>query len=149
MNAELQNEISKLLKPHPDAAAFLYAYRILCHQVDDLIDRDKDQDCKALTLDAFNQAIEVYSSPFYQRHLTFLYPLVKNMHRVWQRSVAWEQEPGWKGQYADTLRCCGIEMTIAVLEAVCKLPFAEVRRLDALTREECWTEHHDAEGKPI
>ena len=148
--ADLSQELWKHLENYPDAVAFMKSYETLCHMVDDLIDRDGGHDFMLLTLDSFSQAMDVYSSRFYQQNWYWLYPLCKNLHRVWQRSVIWEKSDlEWKRQVADALRCSGGEMTVAILEHVCHLPQEELRRMDSLIRETAWAIHHDANGEPI
>lgn len=152
MNEALQKEIASHLAKHPEAAAFLNGYGLLCHAVDDLIDRDNPKIARYEThvLDCYNLALDVYSSPFYQKNVSWIYPLAKNIHRVWSASVVWERFIiPWQAQYADFLRCCGNEMILAVLEHLCHLPYNELRRLDGLIREDSWARHHDKEGKPI
>jgi hypothetical protein len=151
MKEEFQAEIAKQMAGFKQAANWMRAYEILCHMVDDLIDRDKNgMDYTLLTLDAFSLAADVYSAPFYQQNCTWLYPLCKSLHRVWSASIAWEHDATpWKAHYADVLRCCGSEMTMAVLEHVCHLPQSELRRIDAMMREAGWELHHDKEGNPI
>ncbi|HUD83738.1 MAG TPA: hypothetical protein VMQ67_09555 [Candidatus Saccharimonadales bacterium] len=147
MNAELKSEIEKHFVNHVEAARFLCGYRNLCHQVDDLIDLPQNS---TAILDAFNLATDVFSTQFYHSNITWIYPIVKNMHRVYSASVAWEKsDVKWKADYGDVLRCCGNEMTVAFLEHVCHLPYAELRRLDAMMREDAWVTHHDSDGKAI
>lgn len=152
MKEEIKKQIEIHLEKHPAAARFLHSYGTLCHAVDDLIDRDNPAitDYKALALDCFNLSIDIFSSGFYHANLSWLYPLAKQIHRVFSASVAWEHsKEEWKARHADVLRCCGNEMITGVLEHVCHLPYAELRRIDMLIREDSWARHHDTEGQPI
>ena len=150
MNAILKAEIAKHLAPFPDAANFLVAYGILCHSVDDLVDLDNPRfpDRKLLILDCYNLACDVYSSRFYHDNLAWIYPLVKAVHRIYSASVVWENsEVKWKAEYANTIRCFGAEMIVAVLEHIAHLPYAELRRLDAALREDSWVRQNKEEEK--
>lgn len=152
LSEPLKTELEMLLAPHKEAAAFLNAYGLLCHAIDDLIDRDNKQiaDYSHHALYCYNLALDVYSCPFYHVNLHWLYPLAKNIHRVYSDSVAWEKsDVVWKAEYADKLRCCGNEMILAILDHVCRLPFADIRRISLLIREDSWHRHHTIEGKPI
>ena len=152
LNIVLQHTLDKHLAKHPDAKAFLAAYGQLCHAVDDLVDRDNPEikDYKWLTVDAFNLAIDVYSSPFYHANISMLYPLVKQIHRVWSDSLVWEKSSvTWQREYADKLRCCGNEIAVAILEHLCHLPYEELRRVSILIREDSWSRHHTAAGQPV
>jgi hypothetical protein len=150
MDICLQKEIEKHLKPIPGALEFVDAYGTLVHAVDDLIDRDNPEikDYKLHVLDCFGLAADVYSNPFYHSNL-WLYPIVKNIHRVYSDSIVWETAAAWKGQVADTLRSSGHEIIMAILEHLCRLPFPDLRRISLGLRENSWHEHHDAEGRPI
>lgn len=150
--SDIQTEIEKHLEKFPVAKNFLVAYAMLCHAVDDLIDQDNPahENYTNLALDCMNLALDVYSNRFYHENIVWLYPLLKNKHRVYSASLAWEDsDVAWKAQYADVLRCGGDEMTLAILDHVCHLPYAELRRIDAIFREYTWHRHHTPEGKPI
>jgi hypothetical protein len=151
MDICLQKEIEKHLKQIPDALEFVHAYGVLVHAVDDLIDQDNPAhpDFKILALDCFGLAADVYSNPFYHRNL-WLYPIVKNIHRVYSDSLAWEKsDTAWKATVGDTLRSSGHEIVLAILEHLCRLPFADLRRISLSLREYSWFQHHTADGKPI
>jgi hypothetical protein len=151
MNERLETEIAGHLAKHPDARNFLTAFEQLCHAVDDIIDNPDCAANKNFILDSFGLASDVYSCEFYRRNCAWLYPLIKNKHRIYSASVAWEKsDVQWKAVYADVLRCGGDNtLLMAVLEGVCHLSPDALRRLDALIREDAWLEHHDQEGKPI
>lgn len=152
MNTELHNELAEILTPHQEAFNFLKAFGKLCHALDDIIDRDVIgvTDYTELTLDAFGLAADVYSCDFYRKNATWLYPLVKNKHRIYSAGLAWEKSAvAWQATYADVLRCGGdSSMMLAVLEHVCRLNPVDLRRIDNLIREDGWAEHHNSEGKP-
>jgi hypothetical protein len=123
---------------------------MLVHAVDDIIDRDNEKvsNYNVLVLDAFNLLWDLTATPFYQKNIALLYPLVKHIHRVYSASVLWEKEEGWKTDYADVLRCFGHDMIIAVLEHVGRVPYAEVRRIDLALRADSWIKQHDEKGQP-
>ena len=147
MKEEYQKEIADHFENFPEARSFCYHYELLCHAVDDLVDVGVT---KEAVLDSFSLAIDVYSCKFYRDNVSWIYPLCKNLHRVWSASIAWEHsDVAWKAQYADVLRCCGGEMTMGILEHHCRLPQSDLRRIDAMMREAAWETHHDKEGRPI
>ena len=148
----LQKEIDKHLEKHPGAKEFIVTFADLCHAVDDLIDRDNPEvkDYKLHVLDCFGLASDVYSCWFYHQNHLWLYPIVKNTHRVYSDSIVWEHsEVQWKREYADKLRCCGNELLLAVLEHLCHVPAADIRRISIGIREHAWERGHDAEGRPV
>lgn len=152
INIVLTHMLEKHLAPFPEARAWLDAYGRLCHAVDDLIDRDNRAvaDYTLHTLDSFNLAMDVYSHPFYSKNSAWLYPLLKHNHRVYSDSILWENSPvEWQRHYADVLRCGGNEVILAVLEHICRVPWAELRRISLLQREDCWQRSHTQEGAPI
>ena len=152
VNNTLYLEVGKHLEKYPDAAMFLMRYGDLCHAVDDLIDWDNPtfKDRRVLVLDCFNLELDVFSCPFYHTNVFWLYPIAKNIHRVYSASVVWEKsDVEWKRQYADVIRCFGNEMIMAMLEHICHLSYEELRRIDTLMREDSWERHHTPEGKPI
>lgn len=152
MNDDLRKQLDGHLAKFPDAGQFLLGFGFLCHAIDDLIDRDnaRIENYPMLVLDCYNLALDVYSSRFYHDNHAWLYPVAKNIHRVYSASIAWEKHSEeWKARYADVLRCCGNEMIVAVLEHTCHLPYCELRKIDAALREDSWHIHHDNTGKPI
>jgi hypothetical protein len=152
MDEAIAKEVKEHLSKHEGAVEFIAGYGMLVHAVDDLIDRDNPEikDYKIHVLDCYNLSMDVFSSAFYQRNWMWLYPIVKNIHRVYSDSVTWEHsDVNWKRQYADSIRCCGHEVLMAVLEHLCRLDYAELRRISLALREWSWHQHHDAEGKPI
>ena len=152
MDIVLKKEIEKLLEPHPGASDFIAGYGMLVHAVDDLIDRDNPavKDYKLHVLDCFGLAADVYSSWFYHKNVQWLYPVIKNIHRVYSDSIVWEKsDVAWKRDYADKLRCAGNEVLLAVLEHLCRVPYADVRRISIALREDSWHRHHTVEGGPV
>jgi hypothetical protein len=147
-----QKEIAKHVAAHPGAAEFITAYGHLCHAVDDLIDRDNPsiKDYKLLMLDAYALAADVYSCWFYHQNLQWLYPVIKNIHRVYSDSILWEKsDVPWKREYADKLRCCGNEVIMAILEHLCHVPYPELRKISIAMRENAWLQHHDVDGRMV
>lgn len=145
-------EIEKHLAPFPGAKEFLFAFSSLCHAVDDLIDQDNPEvkDPKMHVLDTFGLAVDIYSCPFYQHNISWLYPVVKNIHRVYSDSVVWEKsEVEYRRQVADALRCCGNEILLAILEHLCRLPGADLRRLSLAAREDLWEKSHGEKGEAV
>ena len=148
----LQKEIQKHMAPHPGAAEFTVAFGNLCHAVDDLIDQDNPavKDYKIHLLDTIALAEDIFSSPFYHSNLWWLYPIVKNIHRVYCDAVLWEKSTvEWQARYGDVLRCFGNEIIVAILEHVCHLPYQDLRRISLGLRENSWHEHHDKDGRPV
>ena len=150
LNDGLAKRLETLLSKAPGAWKFILSWGALCHGIDDIIDVDNPQitDKKAHVLDVAQLAMDVYSSPFYQQNL-WLYPICANIHRVYEDSVAWENEPGWKGEYGDKLRCCGNEVITAILKHKVELSGEELREISLLIREDSWERHHDKDGRPI
>jgi hypothetical protein len=151
MDIVLKTELQAHLKQIPGALEFVGGYGTLVHAVDDLIDRDNPtvKNYKLLILDCFGLAADVYSNPFYHQNL-WLYPIVKNIHRVYSDSVLWEHsEIPFQATVADTLRSSGHEIVMAILEHLCRLPFEDLRRISLALREDSWFKHHDKDGRPI
>lgn len=150
MNLELASRIESLCSKAPGSWQFILNFGALCHGVDDIIDDDNPdiKDKKAHALAVAQIAMDVYSCPFYHNNL-WLYPLCANIHRVYADSVAWENsDVPWMKQYADTIRCCGNEVVLAILKHCCGVGFDELNQLSLLIREDSYHNHHDAEGKP-
>lgn len=146
----LRKQIAKHLEQHPGATEFICAFGNLCHAVDDLIDQDNPaiKDHRMLVMDCFGLSLEVYSCWFYQKHIAWLFPIAKNTHRLYSDSISWEKSPvEWQRQYADVIRCCGNEMVVAILDHLCHVPPAELRKISLAMREDSWEQNHTAEGK--
>lgn len=130
----------------PEAMDFLANYWArYCHEVDDIVDGDRPG--KEELLETLALAIELYSHPFYLKHLSDLRRAARNVTGMYANTVAWEKSlQEWERTWADMHRHCSLEMVLAVAE-ICG-GYRHRRILEPELRRMAYWEHHDAEGKP-
>lgn len=148
--SEFESVLGSHLNKEPDAVRFFLAWNSYCHAVDDVVD---DFSLKGLPVPAevllrlLVQAAALYSSNFYQRYATQLYPLVLTITNAYADSVKWEKsDHSAKLQMADSLRTYGNEMLLTVIGLV--EGWETLREISPLLREHSWNCHHDETGKP-
>ena len=147
---QLKALLDKALGPYPEARQFIQCFSALGHCVDDLVDRDRKDitDWRLFTVDTFALAMDVYSSPFYLKNASWLYPVCSHLHRLWVDSVVWEKsDDPWKRDYADKIRCCGNEIICAVLQHIAHLPYPQIREISLLMREDAYRRDQEEEQK--
>jgi len=116
------------------------------HEIDDIIDGDRPAPEDILA--TFARAIEVYSHPFYLRHMAELKRLLLVINNLYADTVAWEKSSeAWKREFADHNRHCGMEIVVAVAQ-ICG-GYEHARRISAEQREICYHDHHDNQGKAV
>jgi hypothetical protein len=135
------NFIQKWLKDSPDARAWLAAYGIYTHAIDDIIDGDKTDNQHILK--TFELAAKLYMHPFCRAHHYILYSLIIMASNTYMDSVLLERSAEiWKQKVADALRQCGNEIMLACVEIVGGV---EARREASLELREIsyWTHHKE------
>jgi hypothetical protein len=129
-----------------EAKSFLLLWRAYVHGIDDIVDGDV-KDGEGI-IRVFLLAAELYSHPFYLRHLASLKQVVVNCTNAFADCVPWEKHgEAWQQQWADHYRHFGSEMVLAV--AYLCGGYDNMRRISPQLRAICWHEHHDKDGKPI
>jgi hypothetical protein len=95
-----------------NAFAWLIAWHCYCHRIDDYIDEHKQDPEELLTI--LSNANTLFSMPFYQLHCQRISGVVQHVTNAYADSLHWEKSEGWKGQWGNVLRLCGIDMLMAV-----------------------------------
>jgi hypothetical protein len=130
-----------------EAMGFLNLWRRYVHGIDDLIDRPGRVGAEEI-LRTFALAAELYSHPFYLRHIGHLRGLVFSITNAYADSVGWERsEVDWQRSWADHYRHVGAEMVLAV--AFLCAGYEHMRSVSRELRIVCWHEHHTPGGKPV
>jgi hypothetical protein len=131
---------------NPEAIAFLQAWNLYVHAIDDLIDGDAAG--PEAVLRSYAQAIGIYTSPFFLKNLPALRQVAINTTNAYADAVAGERsaEP-WRREFADHYRHFGAEMVLAVASIVGG--YDHMRAVSREIRLICYHEHHDAQGNPI
>lgn len=143
--ADFVKFLEKYLSPDPDALLWVLSYTTYVHAVDDIIDEEiRDEE---FLLKTFEMAAVVYSSHFYVRNISALYPLIVMASNTYMDSVILEkQSEAWKRYTADHLRQTGNEVILACIQIVGGM---DVRRQASMElREISYFLHHDSEGRP-
>ena len=109
-----------------------------CHEVDDIIDRDRTGSEEILS--TFARAIILYSHPFYLRNIAALRAVALATTNTYADSVSWERsaQPHQR-EWADFNRHVGMDMVIAVAQ-VCG-GYDHGRSVSQELRETCFAEH--------
>lgn len=130
----------------PDAIRFVKAFQDYCHNIDDIID-EKITDPEKI-LKVFLQAASIYSSNFYIKYSTQLYPLILVITNTYADSVKMERSGvAWKKKVSDVLRSTGNDILIFVVGIVAG--WESMRDVSELIREYSYAEHHNELGEPI
>lgn len=96
-----------------EALNFLGKWASYVHNIDDAIDGDVPGPEHLLA--TFAQAIEIYSHPYYLRHISALKPIAIMITSTYADSVEFERsDVEWKRQWADQFRHVGKVMVEAV-----------------------------------
>lgn len=131
----------------PDAMAFCHLWFNYCHAIDDLVDVE-DRPNSEMLLEVFALANAVFSTPFYQKHLSVLQPIVLMVTNAYADSVKWEHSTVPRRKtISDVLRCCGNEMFFTVA-MICG-GWKHERSVSSKIRDRSWQLQHDAADKPI
>jgi hypothetical protein len=131
-----------------EAMEFLMLWRDYVHDIDDIIDCDKDNE---KILATFAHAAIIYSHPFYLRNILALRQLVLNCTNAYADSVMWEQSTTeWHRTFSDVYRHFGSEMVLAVA-TICAGPnaYTHLRAISPELRNICYLEHHSPNGTPV
>lgn len=138
--------IKEYLSADIDALIFALSFSTYCHAIDDIVDGDKTD--AEFIIKTFEFAACIYSSPFYQRNIWLLYPLVKATSNAYADSVNMERSnQQWRRNSADVLRQYGNEVLTACVEVV---KGQDARREFSLKmREIAYEAHHNLIGEPV
>lgn len=129
-----------------EAIEWLLLWRDYVHDIDDIIDGDKQG--PEIVLSTFAAAATLYSHPFYLRNLLALRQIVYNCTNAYADSVAWEKsDTAWQREFSDHYRHFGAEMVLAVA-SICG-GYAHMRSISLELRVICYLEHHTPSGEPI
>lgn len=147
LNEQLLSKLRLYLERDQEAVRFIQAITEYFHSVDDIIDEKIIEPERVLKV--FIQAAAVYSSNFYHRYYTQLYPLILNITNVYADSIRLEHdEEPWKRYCGDVLRSVGNDIITIVVGIVSG--WEAMRDVSILIREVSYKEHHDKlTGKPI
>lgn len=139
-------KIDRFTLGNAEAADFLVRHwSPYCHEIDDIIDGERTT--PEAILSTFARAVELYSHPFYLKHLAELKRLVLIINNSYADVVAWEKSPdAWQRAWADHHRHVAMEMGIAVAQICGGYDYA--RQLSQEQRAICYHDHHDRNGKP-
>lgn len=141
--------LRKYLNSNPDALAWICAYGIYCHAIDDIIDNDipSDKSRQQFILQQFEFAEVIYSNHFYLSHIHLLRPLIKMASNDYMDSVQLEDsEEEWKKAVCDALRQTANAVILAVIEIVGGV---EARRNASLELRELSYHTHHKEGVAV
>ena len=127
-----------------EAADFLDRFSLLLQAADDVVDEPADAEFKISTFQLFN---EVYSHPFYLRHVREFSLVVTLFNSSYaDAEQAKHSNLKWKQELADVLRHSSAELIRAV--AYLCGGWSHLRAMSMKFHEACYYEHHTAEGKP-
>ena len=144
MDKTLKSVVEKYLEG--EALCFVLLFNEYCHYIDDMIDEGNTAPEDILTLCI--KALDIYSSPFYQKNLSVLYPVVRVVTNMYGDSVVFEKSSDMKKQaYSVTLRHSCNEMWTTVIE-LCK-GRTLARRASIELRELSLESHYNSQGEPI
>lgn len=105
----------RVARGNGEAIVFLLAWHEYCHEWDDLVDSFWPESDRLMAVAA--HAVDLYSIPYYVRHMASLKPIAKHVTCVYGLSARWERDPEkWIRQCSDVLRHCGNDMVYAVAE---------------------------------
>lgn len=146
-DAKLLARLQEILHPQPDAVKFFLAWNEYCHYIDDLVDGDIERTPESI-LKMGAMAAAIYSSNFYHRYYTQLYPVVLMITNEYGDSVKWERSnEEWKHRQADTLRHCGNNMLMVIVGIVGG--YDAMREVSEMIRTTSYTQHHTVEGVSV
>jgi hypothetical protein len=142
--------LNKYLKDFPDAQAWLVAYAIYVHAIDDIIDNEipADKNTQRFILQTFEFSEVIYTHIFYISHISELRPLIKMAALDYMNSVWLEGETEkWKKHCSDHLRQTANAIVLAVIEICRGLDVKREASLELLRIG--YEAHHDEQGNPI
>lgn len=129
-----------------EAVRFLQSFTEYCHAIDDIIDGDKSKPEDILK--TFAGAALLYSSNFYHRYYTQLYPLILTITNNYADSVKWEKsKEQWRLGVSDVLRSAAHDMICCVVGICCS--YDAMREISIEIREATYEKNHDELGNPI
>ena len=146
MDQKILNLLNSYLSHEPEAIVFLQAYSAYIHAVDDIIDEKITEEEKILK--AFGRALYLYSSNFYVKNSTSLFPLLLSIHNDYADSIKMEHSSEeWQKKTADVLRLGGFKVTLTVVGLVAG--YDAMREVSMMMRKYAYDMHHNSEGKSI
>jgi hypothetical protein len=132
---------------HPDALVFLWSFHYYIHEIDDLVDGQKEFNAENL-VGLLVKANTLYSTPFWIGNSAALSSIMVHIAATWLDSVAWEKDPVlWKRNVADVIRLCGNDMVRTVAHITGS--FESVRRISLRLREFSWQDQHEREVQQV
>jgi hypothetical protein len=116
------------------------------HGIDDIIDGERTAAREVLC--TFMRAAQLYTHPFFIKHMPALRQVALTVSVLYADSVDWEKsQVAWQREWADHNRHAGMEMVVAVA-----LLCGGVEHALAISQEQrmiCYMDHHDKQGKAI
>ena len=115
MTITYQTHVHTWLKGHTDACAFINTLFDVAHVLDDLTDRDKPVQTKAVHAAFYAMLIDLPRNPFYVQHFTLLNGTLQTAFLNWQIANALEVKEDDAGKdvafilrssYADLVTLC-------------------------------------------
>jgi phytoene/squalene synthetase len=136
--------IEEVSKEDRQAAEFITAWNGYCHSVDDLVDEPSSAETKLKT---HQEALKVYSSPFFVRHAERLWPVIDMVVHMYADSVLL-QEPNDAVERAlwDHLRQAPLNVVVAVAD-ICG-GWNHARSVSLRIRKDGWARTHHPDGTP-
>lgn len=142
--ATFHDERKQITKGNEEAAHFLMVWDDLLEAVDDTVDEQTDAEFKIRTAQRF---IEVYSHPFFLKHVRELSLLVSLINNAYADSEDCAlSKLSWKKELGDVLRHSSGEMTRAV--ALLCGGYDHLRSISMKFWEACFYRHHKPDGTP-
>jgi hypothetical protein len=127
------------------AVKFVHAWNNYCHDVDDFIDKPKEQTPEKL-IRLLVSAKSIYCCQFFRLNEYALEPLITLVSNGYADSIAWEKSTeGWQRYYSDTLSAIGNEVLLKVAE-ICG-GWDHMRVVSPMVRKFSYLCHHTEDGK--
>lgn len=126
------DKLFPLFIDRPEAWQFILLYKKYIHTIDDLVDEKFDIN---KLLYSYYLASLIYSSDYFYRNRATLLAIDHTISSCYADSVAFERAEGeQKKQWADTIRHCGIEMILKIVQI--ELGWEAMRSISPIVREE-------------
>lgn len=131
-----------------EAVDLLRLWNFYVHAVDDIEDETTTSEFRLRT---FAMPIDIYTHPFYLKHLRELRMIVRLCTNAYADVVAWEKsDQKWQNEFADVYRHFGQEFVFAVA-ALCAEekglnPHDHLRSISQEWRTMSYFGHHDKHG---
>lgn len=133
---------NKWLSDKPAIVNWLQSYVAFVHNVDDLVDEEKNYEA---IIDTISHGRRLFTDPVYLNFKSELDVVDELSNITYLDSVKWEKAPEqWKRLHADSLRHCGYNMFFAVIYLYCGKQ--ALKEIHTLLREFAHLQHlHDNE----